>query len=154
MIQRWQYIVLSMLLSFSVLAVEEKTVPTVTGLSKLKSVGVSSPALSMGNYIQMILGLVFVVLLIFALAWLVRRMGRLQSVFGGSMKLLGGLSLGQRERAVLVQVGETQMLLGVAPGNVRTLHVFDEPVVTATPGTTGDSFADKLNTVLKQKAGA
>ncbi len=142
-----------MLLSFSVLAVEEKEAPTVA-LGGLKSTAVTTPALSTGSYIQMILGLIFVVLLIFALAWLVRRMGRLQSVIGGSMKLLGGLSLGQRERAVLVQVGETQMLLGVAPGSVRTLHVFDKPVVTATRTATGDSFADKLNAVLKQKAGA
>ena len=153
MIQRWRYIVLSMLLSFSVLAVEEKAAPTV-GLGALKSTAVTTPALSTGSYVQMILGLIFVVGLIFSLAWLVRRMGRLQSVMGGSMKLLGGLSLGQRERAVLVQVGETQMLLGVAPGSVRTLHVFDKPVVAATPSPTAESFADKLNAVLKQKAGA
>ncbi len=152
MIRRCHYFIFSMLLSFSVQAVEEKAAAT-AGLSTLKSVGVSSPAMSTGSYIQMILGLVFVVVLIFALAWLVRRMGRLQSVIGGSMKLLGGLSLGQRERAVLVQVGETQMLLGVAPGSVRTLHVFDQPVVTTTPAPRGDSFADKLNAVLKQKAG-
>ncbi len=153
MIRRCYYLVFALLLSLSAQAVEETAAAT-AGLSTLKSVGVSSPALSPGSYIQMILGLVFVVFLIFALAWLVRRMGRLQSVIGGSMKLLGGLSLGQRERAVLVQVGETQMLLGVAPGSVRTLHVFDEPVVTATPTSTGDSFADKLGAVLKQKAGA
>ena len=153
MIWRCHYIILSLLVSFNVQAAEEKAAAT-TGLSSLKSVGVSSPAMSTGNYIQVMLGLVFVVFLIFALAWLVRRMGRLQSVIGGSMKLLGGISLGQRERAVLIQVGETQMLLGVAPGSVRTLHVFNEPVVTATPTSTGDSFADKLGAVLKQKAGA
>jgi len=150
---RCYYIIFSMLVSFSAQAAEEKAAAT-AGLGTLKSVGVSSPAMSTGSYIQVMLGLVFVVFLIFALAWLVRRMGRLQSVIGGSMKLLGGLSLGQRERALLVQVGETQILLGVAPGSVRTLHVFDEPVVTATPTSTGDSFADRLSAVLKQKAGA
>jgi len=36
----------------------------------------------------------------------------------------------------------------------RTLHVFDEPVVSATASPKGGSFADKLNAVLKQKAGA
>ncbi|HFQ14566.1 MAG TPA: flagellar biosynthetic protein FliO [Gammaproteobacteria bacterium] len=121
----------------------------------LKSRAVETPVISTGSYLQMIAGLLFVVLLIFALAWLVRRMGRLQSVVGGSMKLLGGVSLGQRERAVLVQVGETQMLLGVAPGSVRTLHVFDKPVVAdAGPAAPGVSFADRLNAVLKQKAGS
>jgi len=155
MIRCGQYLFVSMLLSVStgVFSLEEKAA-TKTGISAFKSTGVENPALSTGSYLQVILGLVFVVLLIFALAWLVRRMGRLQSVIGGSMKLLGGLSLGQRERAVLVQIGETQMLLGVAPGSVRTLHVFDEPVVSATASPKGGSFADKLNAVLKQKAGA
>ncbi len=148
MIRPWYYILLSLLISFSAQAAEKKT--TAHELDALKSVGDASHALGAGNYIQMVSGLLFIVLLIFALAWLMRRMGRLQSVIGGSMKLLGGVSLGQRERAVLVQVGKTQMLLGVAPGSVRTLHVFDEPVVTATAA--GGSFADKLSAVLKQKA--
>lgn len=151
MIRAWYYIVLSLLLSFSAQAAEKKEV-AVHGLSALKSVGVANHALGAGSYIQMILGLLFIVLLIFGLAWFMRRMGGLQSVMGGSMKLLGGVSLGQRERAVLVQVGETQMLLGVAPGSVRTLHVFPEPVVTATTTAVGSSFADKLSAVLKQKA--
>ncbi len=151
MIRSWHYIVFSMLLSFSAQAAEEKATST-HGLSALKSAGVTNSALGAGSYIQMILGLLFIVLLIFALAWLMRRVGRLQSVMGGCMKLLGGVSLGQRERAVLLQVGETQMLLGVAPGSVRTLHVFDKPVVTATASVAGNRFADKLNAVLKQKA--
>jgi len=158
MMLRCQTIIFSMLLSFGVQALEtittEDKAAAVSGLNTLKSVGVSNPALSAGSYLQMILGLAFVVLLIFGLAWLLRRMNRLQSVIGGSMKMLGGLSLGQRERALLIQVGETQMLLGVAPGSVRTLHVFDKPVVTATNAPVGDSFADKLNAVLKQKKGS
>ena len=153
MIKSWYYILLPLFVSFNINATEEKAAAGV-GLSGMKSTAVSSPALSTGSYVQMILGLVFVVLLIFALAWLVRRMGRLQSVIGGNMRLLGGLSLGQRERALLVQIGETQMLLGVAPGSVRTLHVFDEPVITAANISKSESFADKLNMILKQKAGA
>ncbi len=152
MIKPFYYVFLSLLVSFNINATEEKEAVGV-GLSGLKSTAVSSPVLSTGSYLQMILGLVFVVLLIFSLAWLVRRMGRLQSVIGGNMRLLGGLSLGQRERAVLVQVGKTQMLLGVAPGSVRTLHVFDELVITAANTSKSESFADKLNMILKQKAG-
>jgi flagellar protein FliO/FliZ len=44
---------------------------------------------------------------------------------GGSanLEMLAQLPLGTRERAVLVRVGDTQVLIGVAPGSVRTLHV-------------------------------
>ncbi|MCW9024337.1 MAG: flagellar biosynthetic protein FliO [Gammaproteobacteria bacterium] len=119
---------------------------------------VANTALSTGSYVQMILGLLFIVALIFAVAWMMKRLGRFQNAMGGSMHMLGGLSLGQRERAVLIQVGKTQLLLGVAPGNVRTLHVFDEPVIVNeqsghTGVSSGNRFADKLNAVLKQKAG-
>ncbi len=150
MIRAGYYLMFSLLLSFSVQAADEKAA-VAHGLNALKPAGAASHSLGTSSYIQMILGLLFIVLLIFALAWLMRRMGRMQSVMGGCMKLLGGVSLGQRERAVLVQVGETQMLLGVAPGSVRTLHVFDKPVVTTAEPAAGDSFADKLNAVLKQK---
>jgi flagellar protein FliO/FliZ len=44
------------------------------------------------------------------------------------MKVLGGLSVGQRERLVLVQVGDKQILVGVAPGSVQHVMAFDEPL--------------------------
>jgi flagellar biogenesis protein FliO len=58
---------------------------------------------------------------------------------GGSanLELLGQLSLGARERALLVRVGDRQLLIGVAPGHVCTLHVLEPPSsplpATATP---------------------
>jgi flagellar protein FliO/FliZ len=132
---------------------EKKTAPVEFGRD-----AVANTALSTGSYVQMILGLLFIVALIFVIAWMMKRLGRFQNAMGGSMHMLGGLSLGQRERAILIQVGETQLLLGVAPGNVRTLHVFDEPVVVNKQSghigaASGGRFADKLNAVLKQKAG-
>ena len=59
------------------------------------------------------------------LAWIMRRMNRWQMSAGGSLRLLGGLSLGARERILLVQVGDTQLLVGVAPGYVRKYEFVD-----------------------------
>ena len=39
--------------------------------------------------------------------------------------VLAQVSFGARERAVLLRVGAQQVLVGVAPGNVRTLHIID-----------------------------
>ena len=47
---------------------------------------------------------------------------------GGYIEVLASAPLGQRERAVLLQVGEEQILVGVAPGNVTTLHHISHPV--------------------------
>jgi flagellar protein FliO/FliZ len=48
------------------------------------------------------------------------------------MKVLGGISVGQRERLVLVQIGSKQLLVGVAPGSVNHVMVFDEPLDNTT----------------------
>jgi len=65
--------------------------------------------------------LVLVLVLVFVASWLLRRV----RVFGiGAAPRLGivaQVSLGARERAVVLRIGERQLLLGVAPGNVRLL---------------------------------
>lgn len=104
-----------------------------------------------GNVMQMVLGLIAVLLLIVGLAWVMRRMGGVSGTAAGSLRVLGGLSMGTRERVVLVQVGETQLLLGVAPGRVQTLHVLDQPIQTQEPNTSGKSgFAASLTAALQR----
>ena len=65
------------------------------------------------------------------------RMARRMRGFGGGttagLAVLGQLPVGPRERAVLIRVGQHQLLLGVAPGQVRTLHVFEDPTPAHTP---------------------
>ena len=111
----------------------------------------SGTTIDTGQYLQMILALVFIIGLIFAVAWLMRRMGNLPTSSRGALKVLTGISIGQRERVVLMQAGKTQLLLGVAPGQIRTLHVFDEPVIEADEQLEPLRFADRLNAVLKQR---
>jgi flagellar protein FliO/FliZ len=103
------------------------------------------------SLLQVFLGLVVVLLMIGGVAWLARRFGSFHSGASGSLRILGGLSMGPRERVVLLQVGEKQLLLGVAPGRVSTLHVLDKPVPVA-PATNmqGENFATRLAAVLKQ----
>ena len=38
------------------------------------------------------------------------------------MKVVGGVALGPRERIVLLEVGEEWLVIGVVPGQIRTLH--------------------------------
>lgn len=80
---------------------------------------------------------------IFALVWLLRRSGGLNRGRGGKMQVLDVLSLGQRERLVLVAVGEQQLVLGVAPGRVQAVHALAEPV-QALPEQPAGNFAELL----------
>ena len=104
-----------------------------------------------GDFLQMIFGLLLVLGIIFGMAWFIRRMGSFQQVSHGALRVLGGLSVGQRERIVLVQVGEEQLLIGLAPGQIRTLHVLDEKVsINASNVTRSNSFAERLQSALKK----
>ncbi len=81
-----------------------------------------------GSLVQVTLSLVLVLGAVFAAAWLVRRVKTFGRFASGPIEIIADVSVGTKERAVLVQVGGKQLLLGVTPGRVTTLHVLDEPV--------------------------
>lgn len=106
-----------------------------------------------GDVIRILLTLGLVVVLIFVLAWLLRRTGSLGNS-GGSIRVLAGASVGQRERVVLLGVGERQFLVGVAPGSVRLIERFDEPVVEPSEsGPVASDFAARLRGALERQRG-
>jgi flagellar protein FliO/FliZ len=80
---------------------------------------------------QVTLSLMLVLAAVFAAAWVVRRLRNFGRPGAGAIEIVADVALGTKERAVLVQVGAQQLLLGVAPGRVNTLHVLVEPVRTA-----------------------
>lgn len=82
---------------------------------------------SIGAMFQVFLALGLVVLAIFGAGWLLRRFGPAQMTQGGAMRVLGGVMVGPRERLVLVEVGETWLIVGVAPGNVSAVHSLPRP---------------------------
>jgi flagellar protein FliO/FliZ len=104
-------------------------------------IGSAAPAVDAGQFVRLVLALALVVALIYVCAWLLRRVQGLAPGRHGVVRVLGSASVGQRERAVLVQVGGQQLLLGVAPGSVRTLHTFEQPVVVPeqAPGPAGSN---------------
>lgn len=99
--------------------------------------------------VQLVLGLGFVVGLIFGLAWLLRRMQNQAGPRGNqAIQLLASQSLGARERLLLVQVGEEQVLLGLTAGRITPLHVLKEPVVMPATSATTPDFAKRLQELL------
>nr|WP_246237956.1 flagellar biosynthetic protein FliO [Pseudomonas akapageensis] len=98
---------------------------------------------------QMVLGLLLVLGLIFFLAWLLRRVQRATPRGGQVIELVGAKVLGPRERLVLVQVGNEQILLGLTPGRITPLHVMAQPVeVPAAAQQATPEFAQRLMELL------
>ncbi len=57
-----------------------------------------------------------------ATAWLARKVSGGKGFGQGGMKVIGGVALGPREKLVLVEVGDTWLVIGLVPGQIRTLH--------------------------------
>jgi flagellar protein FliO/FliZ len=88
-----------------------------------------------GGLAQVTLALLVVLVAVFAVAWVVRRMRGFGNRVGGAIEVIADIPLGAKERAVLLKVGQKQILVGVAPGRVNTLHVLEEPLDLAKPST-------------------
>ncbi|WP_425497795.1 flagellar biosynthetic protein FliO [Lysobacter arvi] len=81
-----------------------------------------------------VFALILVVSLILALGWLARRMPGFSRAGGGNaLRVVGSLALGPRDRVVVVDVGGTQLLLGVGQNGMTTLHTLAEPLPVAQP---------------------
>lgn len=101
-----------------------------------------------GQLTQLVLGLLLVVGLIFVLAWLMRRVQRIGPGNGQVIEMIGSSALGPRDRLVLVQVGEEQILLGITPGRITPLHVLKSPVEVARTEAATPEFAQRLMELL------
>jgi len=88
----------------------------------------TTDAVTAGSIVQMIVGLAIVLAVLIGGALLVRRLGKFPAVADSPLKVITGLSLTPRDRLVVVQVGDKQLLLGLSPGRIQTLHVLEEPL--------------------------
>ncbi|MDD5299466.1 MAG: flagellar biosynthetic protein FliO [Gallionella sp.] len=122
------------------------------------------PAVSSGNIAQIIFSLLLVLAAIVLVAWLLRRMNVAQRGSGNLLKILGAVPIGQRERIVLVEVNDTCLVVGIGPGQIRTLHTFQKPELqmaensgqraensVADPQPSENKFASLLSSVLNRR---
>ena len=87
------------------------------------------------------LGLAVVIGLIFLLAWVARRFGLQSPGNGKLLKVVSSAMVGQRERVVVVEIGDAWLVLGVAAGQVRALHTLPAGQLPAAPATPLAAFA-------------
>lgn len=126
-------------------------------------VGSAAPSLGFGAVLQTVLGLLLVIGVVFGCAWLARRLGLQHGPKSALVKTVGGASLGGKERVAVVEIGDTWLVLGAAPGNVRLLHTMpagELPAaagaaagVTVGPAALQGNFGQRFRDALKHEAG-
>jgi flagellar protein FliO/FliZ len=89
------------------------------------------PAAAAPGLFGAFLALLLVLGLILGLAWLLRRLPGAGLRPAEGLRVVASLQLGAKERAVVVEVGARQLLLGVGAGGVSLLHELPEPLPQA-----------------------
>jgi len=108
-----------------------------------------APALTSGSILQVIFSLLLVLAAVVVVAWLLKRINQPLQGAGNALKIISGVAVGQRERIVLVEVNDTWLVVGVAPGQVNALHSMPKGSLPSTSNAqTGDD--NKFQMWLKQ----
>ncbi len=94
--------------------------------------------------------LIVIVVAIVALGWLYSRSRSLGRGNNDVINVVASRALGTRERLLLVEVAEQQLLVGMTANQVQTLHVFDKPVVTNTVTPMNVGFASRLKAAIRE----
>jgi len=110
--------------------VEEQTsVSTAASTNETSSSSVEVGRHVMGNIDagSMIVSLLAVLVAIVVAAWLLKKLQVGGTTVNG-LKIVTSLNLGTKERLVVVQLGEKQLLLGVTGQQINILDTLDEPI--------------------------
>lgn len=104
--------------------------------------------LMVSNAWQVLLSLGLIVGLIFLLAFVYKRTSLGQKKVGQNIKVLSSLAIGVKEKVVLVEVGDTQILVGATNQSINTLHVLSPEEKVADTQASEAPFAKKLKEVM------
>jgi flagellar protein FliO/FliZ len=109
-----------------------------------------APIVGGGELLGMGISMLIVVAVILLLGWFYSRSRIAGSGRSELINVVATRALGPKERLMVVEVGDQQLLIGMTSTAVQTLHVFDTPlsVDAATAGKIG--FGERLRSAVKE----
>ena len=108
--------------------------------SELKTISAQSP---LESIFPMLVGLLAILIVIFGLAFLLKRFTHFNPATG-NIKVLETQRLGAKERLVIVEVQQQQLLLGVTSQNITQLVELKHPIETKTSSTSFESLMKQM----------
>ncbi len=107
-------------------------------------------AVTSGSVMQIIFSLILVLAAVVVVAWVMKRINLPRHGAASLLKVISGVAVGPRERVVLMEVNDTWLIVGVAPGQVRTLHTMPKGTLPSGAGNEAASPDGKFQVWLKQ----
>jgi len=113
----------------------------------------SSPSVALDLF-KVLGGLVVVLVVMAGSAWLLKRVGLSKVAGNQAIKVVGGVSVGGRERVLVLEVGDQWVIVGVAPGRVNAITTLPRqdharPVTDSIAAST--NFASWLKQTLEKR---
>ena len=116
---------------------------------------VAAPTSELGGSLwQLFSGLAIVLALLIGSLWVLKKLVTQRGESAGLLRVVAGTAVGTRERVVIVEVGSTWLVLGVAPGRVSALAEIPRQSTSAQPASPGsppaEGFAGWLDKLTKK----
>ena len=125
------------------------TTPTLPVEAQAAPVEVGKHVTANMDAMSMILSLLMVLVVIVISAVILKRFQGVRHSING-LKIVTSLHLGAKEKLVVVQAGNKQLLLGVTAQQISLIETLDEPLIAAKENSV--DFAQSIAKLLKQKA--
>jgi flagellar protein FliO/FliZ len=117
----------------------------------------SSAVSSASSFFQVLMGLIVVLGLMALVAWTLKRLNIAKIAGNAPVKVIGGVSVGSRERVMVVEVADQWIVVGVATGQVTALSTMPRPhnmpAVSQDIGAPANQFAAWLKQKIEKRNG-
>jgi flagellar protein FliO/FliZ len=108
-----------------------------------------------GSLWQLFLGLAVVLALVIGSLWVLKKLVTQRGESAGLLRVVAGTAVGTRERVVIVEIGSTWLVLGVAPGHISALAEVPRQSTAPQPANPNSSpgkvFAGWLHKLMQKR---
>jgi flagellar protein FliO/FliZ len=124
-------------------------------VNPIHTIASAPPPSTSSSSMSMLFGLALVLGLIICAAWLLKRTGLAPAMqASAAAKVVGGVSVGSRERIVVVEVGDQWIVVGVAPGRVNALTTMPKrESVPAASAPAAKNFSSWMKQTIEKRNG-
>lgn len=109
-----------------------------------------TPGIGGGDVLSIGVSMFIVIGVIVVLGWMYSRSRLLAGGASDVINIVATRALGPKERLLVVEVADQQLLVGMTSTGVQTLHVFDKPVCVAQVSKDTVGFAARLRTAFQE----
>jgi flagellar protein FliO/FliZ len=123
-----------------------------TAIAQTATTAATAPTASLGgSFLQMLFGLALVLGLLFAGVWFLKKLTGAAGPHGSLARVVSATPIGARERIVIVELGQTWLVLGVTPNSINTLAEMPRQPLPPGARPIPPNFADWLRNTMNRR---